>query len=53
MRLRSESGQVAGDGGTGIVSFGKLEKSGPDGGNGGDGGNVYIITESDLVHRQS
>ena len=30
----------AGDGGEGKVSFGKLEKSGPDGGNGGKGGDV-------------
>lgn len=39
----------AGDGGRGIVSFGKSEKSGPDGGNGGDGGNVYIKASSDLT----
>lgn len=39
----------AGDGGLGKVSFGKLEKSGPDGGNGGDGGNVELIISSDLT----
>ena len=39
----------AGDGGLGMVSFGKLEKSGPDGGNGGDGGNVELIISSDLT----
>lgn len=39
----------AGDGGEGVVSFGKGEKSGPDGGNGGNGGNVYIEGSSDLT----
>jgi len=39
----------AGDGGEGVVSFGKGAKSGPDGGNGGKGGDVYIITSSDLT----
>ncbi len=39
----------AGDGGAGIVSFGKGEKSGPDGGNGGNGGDIYIIASSDLT----
>jgi len=39
----------AGDGGEGIVSFGKQEKSGPDGGNGGKGGDVYIVGSSDLT----
>lgn len=38
-----------GDGGKGIVSFGKGEKSGPDGGNGGDGGNVFAVASSDLT----
>lgn len=38
-----------GDGGVGIVSFGKGEKSGPDGGNGGKGGGVYIVASSDLT----
>lgn len=31
-----------GHGGAGLVSFGKMWKSGPDGGNGGRGGNVYV-----------
>jgi GTP-binding protein len=39
----------AGDGGEGKVSFGKLEKSGPDGGNGGKGGDVYVVGSSDLT----
>jgi len=39
----------AGDGGNGVVSFGKTGKSGPDGGNGGRGGDVYVITSSDLT----
>ncbi len=39
----------AGDGGRGIVSFGKGEKSGPDGGNGGDGGDLYFKASSDLT----
>lgn len=39
----------AGDGGAGKVSFGKMEKSGPDGGNGGKGGDVYIVGSSDLT----
>lgn len=39
----------AGKGGHGIVSFGKIEKSGPDGGNGGKGGDVYIVGSSDLT----
>ncbi len=39
----------AGDGGEGVVSFGKRPKSGPDGGNGGDGGNVYLVISSDLT----
>ncbi|MCH7641384.1 Obg family GTPase CgtA [Patescibacteria group bacterium] len=39
----------AGDGGLGKVSFGKMEKSGPDGGNGGDGGDVELIISSDLT----
>lgn len=38
-----------GDGGEGVVSFGKGLKSGPDGGNGGDGGNVYLVISSDLT----
>ena len=39
----------AGDGGRGIVSFGKMAKSGPDGGNGGKGGDVYIVAKDDLT----
>ena len=39
----------AGDGGLGKVSFGKMEKSGPEGGNGGDGGNVELLISSDLT----
>lgn len=38
-----------GDGGEGKVSFGKLLKSGPDGGNGGDGGNLIIVGSSELT----
>lgn len=39
----------AGNGGYGKVSFGKMEKSGPDGGNGGKGGDVYFQASSDLT----
>lgn len=39
----------AGSGGFGAMSFGKGEKSGPDGGNGGDGGNLYFKASSDLT----
>lgn len=39
----------AGDGGKGVVSFGKMEKSGPDGGNGGKGGDLYVEGSSDLT----
>lgn len=38
----------AGDGGNGIVSFKKIGR-GPDGGNGGRGGDVYITVSSDLT----
>ena len=38
-----------GHGGAGKVSFFPGEKSGPDGGNGGRGGDVYISTTSDLT----
>jgi GTP-binding protein len=38
-----------GNGGFGTVSFGKGEKAGPDGGNGGDGGNLYFKASSDLT----
>mgnify|MGYP000049861163 CR=1 FL=1 len=40
---------TAGNGGEGVVSFGKGSKSGPDGGNGGKGGDVYIVTSSNLT----
>lgn len=39
---------VAGHGGPGKVSFGRMFHSGPDGGNGGKGGDVYISVTSDL-----
>jgi len=38
-----------GDGGNGKVSFGKMLRSGPDGGNGGDGGDLYLEAASDLT----
>lgn len=38
-----------GHGGAGIVSFGKMTKSGPDGGNGGRGGDLYVRAVSDLT----
>jgi GTPase len=38
-----------GHGGPGLVSFGKMAHSGPDGGNGGKGGDAYILAESDLT----
>lgn len=38
-----------GNGGGGIVSFGPRAKSGPDGGNGGAGGDLYLETSSDLT----
>jgi GTP-binding protein len=39
---------TAGHGGAGCVSFGKISRTGPDGGNGGKGGDVYISVTSDL-----
>jgi len=39
---------TAGHGGAGKVSFGRQMHSGPDGGNGGKGGDVYISVTSDL-----
>lgn len=39
----------AGKGGSGITSFGKNVRSGPDGGNGGKGGNLYVVAKSDLT----
>jgi GTPase len=38
-----------GQGGNGIVSFGKMTKSGPDGGNGGNGGDLYVRAVSDMT----
>jgi GTP-binding protein len=38
-----------GHGGPGITSFGKKEHSGPDGGNGGRGGDIYVTATSDLT----
>lgn len=38
-----------GHGGAGKVSFGRMFRSGPDGGNGGRGGDVYIRATSDLT----
>lgn len=38
-----------GHGGSGITSFGKQEHSGPDGGNGGRGGDFYVVATSDLT----
>ncbi len=38
-----------GHGGPGKVSFYKLPQKGPDGGNGGKGGNVYLIASNDLM----
>jgi GTPase len=38
-----------GYGGAGIVSFGPMEKSGPDGGNGGRGGDLYIRALDDIT----
>lgn len=38
----------AGNGGNGLVSFRKGKMKGPDGGNGGRGGNIYIQAVSDI-----
>ena len=41
---------IAGDGGTGVVSFRRekfIQYGGPDGGDGGDGGSVYLIGDHD------
>ena len=38
-----------GRGGAGIVSFGKKMGSGPDGGNGGHGGGVYLVAVNDIT----
>ena len=42
---------IAGDGGTGVVSFRRekyIPHGGPDGGDGGDGGSVYLIGDPDI-----
>lgn len=39
---------TAGHGGPGKVSFGRMFRSGPDGGNGGKGGDVHLKVTSDL-----
>lgn len=42
---------IAGDGGTGVVSFRRekfIQYGGPDGGDGGDGGSVYLIGDHDI-----
>lgn len=38
-----------GHGGAGVVSFGKMKRSGPDGGNGGRGGDIYVQATSDIT----
>lgn len=40
---------TAGHGGRGKVSFGRAFRSGPDGGNGGKGGDIYFSVTSDLT----
>lgn len=40
---------AGGHGGAGIVSFGKKERSGPDGGNGGKGGDAYLLAINDIT----
>ncbi len=40
---------AGGHGGAGIVSFGKKARSGPDGGNGGKGGDLYVRATSDIT----
>ncbi len=39
---------IAGHGGAGKVSFGPAKRSGPDGGNGGKGGDIYIKATTDI-----
>lgn len=39
---------AGGQGGAGKVSFGKRKKSGPDGGNGGKGGDIYFESVNDI-----
>jgi hypothetical protein len=46
----------AGSGGDGCVSFRReanLPRGGPDGGNGGDGGSIYIIADSSVTDLRS
>jgi GTPase len=38
-----------GHGGAGLISFGKKTRSGPDGGNGGRGGDIYFASDTDLT----
>ncbi len=40
---------TGGHGGTGIVSFGAMVHSGPDGGNGGRGGDLFVKATSDIT----
>ena len=40
---------AGGHGGAGIVSFGKKARSGPDGGNGGMGGSLFVRATSDVT----
>lgn len=44
---RAEVTLKAGDGGSGKSSF-RVHMKGPDGGNGGDGGNLYVVAKNDL-----
>jgi GTP-binding protein len=46
---RAEIKVQGGHGGAGLVSFGKMTKSGPDGGNGGRGGDLYMRAVSDMT----
>src|SRR5438045_2355170 len=39
---------IAGHGGAGKVSFGPGKRSGPDGGNGGKGGDIYVGATTDI-----
>ena len=42
---------IAGDGGTGVISFRRekfIPHGGPDGGDGGDGGSVYLVGDHDI-----
>ena len=40
---------IGGHGGAGAVSFGKKMGSGPDGGNGGGGGDIYLLADTDIT----